>query len=182
MILSVDDGCASDLRVADLARKYEIDTIFYWPLEWRSLAYDKGYEPLTYHEACSISQDFEIGSHGITHRHLTGLPELQALAEIAESRPMLESLFNRKITKFCPSRGYTNVVLTEFTLQNYESQRLTRGSGLVHIHPDSGANGNRPWRDCITEDTAEIWAHSWELDRYNLWDELEEFLSERAHS
>lgn len=176
MRISIDDGCASDVRIADLCKKYEIECIFYWPVEWRSLAYEKGYEPLTILEAYKISQDFEVGSHTVTHRHLTDLSEHDAQVEIADSKFMLEALFNQKITKFCPPRGYTNEALTDYTLDLYKSQRLTKGKGLVHIHPDSGANDNKPWRECITDDTTEIWAHSWEIDKYNLWEELEGFL------
>jgi peptidoglycan/xylan/chitin deacetylase (PgdA/CDA1 family) len=174
--LSVDDGCASDVRVADLAEKYEVKTVFYWPVEWHSLAYDNGYMPLSYDQAFSIAKTHEIGSHTITHRHLTSISETEALKEIGMSKVMLTALFNREIKKFCPPRGYTNESLTEQTMLLYESQRLTKGKELVHIHPNSGANGNKPWRDCITKDTKELWCHSWELDRYNLWDELEDYL------
>ena len=182
MILSIDDGCASDVRVADLAAKYGIETVFYWPVEWHSLAYDKGYEPLDYEQAMRIAATHEIGSHTITHRHLTKISELEAQKEIVGSKFMLERMFRTTIRRFCPPRGYTNRALTEFTLKFYNSQRLTVGEGLVHIHPFSGANDNVPWRDCITEDTTEIWGHSWEFDKFNLWDELEEFLREIAYS
>lgn len=183
IILSIDDGCASDMRVADLASKYEIETIFYWPVEWHSLAYSKGYEPLNYGDAYEISKNFEIGSHTITHRHLTDLPLEDATYEIVASKTMLQQLFNKKVTKFCPPRGYTNEILTGITNDFYESQRLTKGAGLVHIHPNSGANDNRPWREYAdTHVVRELWAHSWELDKYDLWDELEEFLSEVSHT
>lgn len=182
MIMSIDDGCASDIRVADLAKKYEIECIFYWPVEWRSLAYDNGYIPLNILEAYTIAKDFEIGSHTVTHRHLTRISQREAEIEIADSKFMLEALFNKKITKFCPPRGYTNGNLTEYTLEFYDRQRLTKGEKLVHIHPDSGANGNRHWRDCINDETQEIWGHSWEIDKYDLWDELEEFLNEMSRS
>lgn len=178
MILSVDDGCASDVRVADLAQKYEIETIFYWPVEMHSLAYDKGYTPLNYGDAYQIAQQFEIGSHTITHPHLTKIPFEEAAYEIIASKSMLQQLFNVPVKKFCPPRGYTNDELTTVTEQHYESQRLTKGEHLVHIHPDSGANGNKPWREAITDKTTEIWCHSWEIDKYNLWDELEQFLKE----
>ena len=176
LLLSVDDGCVHDLRIADLAREYEIEAIFYWPVEWRSLAYDKGYEPLSYKQARSIAKNFEIGAHTITHRHLTAIDFKDAAQEIMESKIMLERLFNRPVTKFCPPRGYTNEGLTAYTDMIFESQRLTKGSNLVHIHPDSGANGNRPWRECIDENTKECWGHSWEFEKYNLWGEIEEFL------
>lgn len=182
MILSCDDGCASDVRVAELCRKYEIECVFYWPVEWRSLAYDSGYEPLNILQAYKIAQDFEIGSHTVTHRHLTKLNRPDAEVEIADSKFMLEALFNKKVTKFCPPRGYTNDYLTAYTKEFYKSQRLTKGPNLVHIHPDSGANDNQPWQACINENTEELWCHSWELNKFNLWQELEEFLRERSHS
>lgn len=174
--LSVDDGCASDSRIADLAQKYEVETVFYWPIEWRSLAYDKGYEPLSLFDAFKISERFEVGAHTVTHRHLTKLTYEEAKIEITDSKLMLEAIFGKKVTKFCPPRGYTNPELTDWTLSIFKSQRFTKGKGLVHIHPNSGANDNKPWRECINEDTTELWCHSWELDKFNLWDELEEAL------
>lgn len=182
MILSVDDGCASDVRVAGLARKYNIEMIFYWPVEWHSLAYDKGYEPLSYTDAYKIAEDFEIGAHTITHRHLTKLSFREAKYEIIESGLILQNIFGKRISKFCPPRGYTNEELTRVTLKNYDSQRLTKGEGLVHIHPGSGANLNMDWkRYADSVDVKELWCHSYELDRFQLWDELEEYLEKNVN-
>lgn len=175
--ISCDDACASDVRLADLCKKYEIECVFYWPVEWHSYAHSKGYDPLTYHEAYDISKDFEIGSHTITHRLLTELREIDAMVEIMESKLMLESLFNRGVSKFCPPRGYTNPILSDLTLKQYYSQRLTKGKGLVHIHPDSGANNNIPWREYAKAGVEELWCHSWELDRFDLWQELEDYFA-----
>lgn len=175
--LSVDDGCASDVRVASLALKYAIPTVFYWPVEWRSLALDNGYEPLTYEQASMIARTFEIGSHTLTHRHLTKIPLDEACIEIAESQQILREMFDQPIRKFCYPRGYGNDVLNDFTLKFYDSYRLTKGAGLLHIHPNSGANGNIPWRQYAKENViTEAWCHSWELDKYNLWEELEGWL------
>lgn len=184
MRLSVDDGCHSDVRLAELAQKYEIPTVFYWPVEWHSLAYENGYKPLTVPEAKEIAGSFEIGSHTITHRHLTILNDEDALDEIIGSKYLLEAMFHRPIFKFAPPRGYTNEHLTDMTLTVYESQRLTKGKGLVHIHPSSGANGNQHWFDRIEEmkaageEVVELWCHSWELDKYKEWENLEEYLDE----
>lgn len=161
--------------------EYRIPTVFYWPVEWHLLAYSKGYMPLEYPDAVRISQDHEVGSHTITHRHLTNLTVPDAVYEIVQSKTMLEELFAQDVTKFCPPRGYTTDGLTAVTLEMYESQRLTRGENLVHIHPASGANAHRPWQDVLQEKLklgieVEIWGHTWELDRYDIWGELEEML------
>lgn len=181
--ISIDDGCVSDLRIADLLMKYEIEGIFYWPVEINSLAYDKEYIPLDYSQAFEIARNFEIGSHTITHRHLTRISPEEAQKEIFGSKFMLERMYGVDIKKFCPPRGYTNKDLTEFTLGIYEEQRLTRGEGLVHIHPNSGANDNLPWQEYARNiDIKELWCHTWELDKYNLWDQLEDYLNEYSHS
>lgn len=182
--ISVDDGCASDIRLSELCRKYDIELIIYLPVEWHSLAYENGYKPLTYPEAVSLSKRHEIGSHTITHRHLTRIDQEEAIFEIAESQAMLRNLFKTKITKFAPPRGYSNDELTEVTLKFYEEQRLTRGSHLIHIHPNSGANNNIPWEAAALRargpsppfNDIELWCHSWELGKYNLWDDLEYYL------
>lgn len=176
--VSVDDGCSSDMRLSDLCTRFEIPLIVYLPVEWRSLAYDNGYKPLNTLEAMQLSNKHEIGSHTITHRHLTKLDLVDATDEIVGSQRMLQKMFNQNVTKFCPPRGYSNPILTELTLKFYESQRLTKGKELVHIHPDSGANKNIPWQEAITDDTEELWCHSWELNKYNLWEELEEYFKD----
>lgn len=179
MIISIDDGCASDIRVAELCERYEVPAVFYWPVEWHSLAYSNGYKPLDYNEATRIASRFEIGSHTITHRHLTKLPLFEAIKEVLGSKFMLQRMFNKDITKFCPPRGYTTPELSEMTLQHYQSQRLTRGPGLVHVHPNSGANDNMHWLEYTKlNPITELWCHSYELDRYNLWEELEGYLRE----
>lgn len=176
---SIDDACKSDMRFAELARKYELDVVFYWPVEWKSLAYYKRYEPLSFIDALSIARDFQIGSHTVTHRHLTAISEQEALQEIADSKLILQRIFDQPIDKFCAPRGYTNQELTKYTLEFYKEQRLTKGEHLVHIHPNSGANSNLPWREAITDKTTELWGHSYDFDRFNMWEEIEEFLNER---
>jgi len=187
--MSCDDGCASDVRVAALAEKHNVPCVFYWPVEWQSLAYDKGYEPLAYDQALDIANVHEVGAHTITHRHLTKIPFDEACREIKDCQEKIGALLGIWPYKFCPPRGYTNKDLTEFTMKFYESQRLTKGPGLVHVHPDSGANNNAPWRMAAFQQAGpkqnqpiELWFHSWELDKYNLWDELEEYLHENISS
>lgn len=176
MRISIDDGSKLDLRTAKLAEKYELDAIFYWPVEMVSLAYDSGYEPLTYGDALGISQMHKIGSHTITHRRLTKISIKDAEVEIEYSKYMLQNLYDVDIEDFCPPRGYTNEDLTRFTMRHYKRQRLTKGNGLVHIHPNSGANGGVDWREAAEKGVEELWCHSWELEKYNLWEQLDEWL------
>lgn len=175
--MSVDDACASDVRVAELAEKYEIPTVFYWPVEWQTIARHGNYQPLSVIQAGSIARKHEIGSHSVTHRLLTRIPENEAIFEIVESKALLGKIFGKMPEKFAPPRGYTNENLTKVAESIYESQRLTRGFGLVHIHPNSGVNESKHWLDYAAENTVEeLWMHSYELDKYDEWDNLEEYL------
>lgn len=176
---SVDDGCLSDIRLATLLEKYDYRMTVYLPVEWQRLNYEKGYLPLKYDDVKNlITRGHELGSHSISHPLLTRIDIDRAEYEIVESKRILEDIFNTKITKFCPPRGYSSNVLDEVIGQHYEQCRLTRGQHLVHIHPDSGANGNKPWTEVLrqkisTDTDVECWGHSWELDKYDLWPELE---------
>jgi len=181
--ISVDDGCESDTRIAELCAKYEVPCVFYWPVEWVSLANKNGYKPLTYAQALDIANNFEVGSHSVTHRLLTRISEEEAFVEIVDSKHMLSNLFNQEITKFAPPRGYTNHSLTLLAHEHYNEQRLTKQDGLLHIHPDSGVNNNVNWKKLADENEyEELFCHSWELDKYNEWENLERYLDERLHS
>lgn len=176
MRISVDDGCASDVRLAELCERFNIKLIIYLPAEWKTYAKLKGFTPLSVKQAQELAYKHEIGSHTITHPLLTGIRTSEAEYEIQMSKILLQSRFGRPVLKFAPPRGYINNYLLNYAKQFYNEIRLTRGENLVHIHPDSGANNNRDWRDCINDNTKELWCHSWELDKFNLWKELEEFL------
>lgn len=164
------------MRLAELATKYGIEAIFYIPVDWHSLAVAHDYEPLGLDDFYWIGEYHEIGSHTITHRHLTRIPVDEAKREILDSKHMLEELLGVQVGKFAPPRGYTNPELTDYTLLYYDSQRLTKEPGLVHIHPNSGANNNQPWRDAINEDTKEAWGHSYDWDKWDMWGEIEDWL------
>lgn len=179
--ISVDDGCASDIRLFELTKKYNIPLVIYLPVEWQRLAYEKGYLPLIYHEVKDLLDNgCELGSHSISHRLLTRIDEAEAIAEIVDSKKILEAMFDTSITKFCPPRGYIGGRLSVIALAHYPEIRLTKSTDLVHIHPDSGSNDNRSWQDAINDETKELWCHGWELDKFNLWDELESWLDENC--
>lgn len=183
--LSCDDGGFEDVRVAELATKYDLDCTFYWPVEWAVFARLKGFKPLSKAEAKQIASEFEVGSHTISHRYLTKIPYDEAVDEIVKSKDLLSNMFDQNITSFAPPRGYTNKKLTKLTLEHYDNQRLTRGTHegykLVHVHPDSGANENRAWREVAWDHTeVHLWFHSYELTRFDEWGYLEEFLRDSS--
>lgn len=198
---SIDDGCKHDLKLAHLFEKYEIDAVFYWPANTVMLAEQKGWDALTPQEEAAIAKKFEIGSHGVTHAYLTRIPMREAIDEIRDSRSMLQAMHGQEIKKFCYPRGYANAELREVVKQaGYESARSTIighigeqkdpyfEASAVHIGcPVRPEYEGTTWQDYglrlfrqAKEQNKDyhFWGHSWEIDKYGEWDNVEEFIKE----
>lgn len=199
--ISVDDGCDSDYRLAKLFLKYNIKAVFYWPVDIHGLSMTKHWKAIEPSHEEFIAQNFEIGSHTISHRYLTQIPENEAIDEIIQSKKILENKYGQPITKFCYPRGYTTPKLTETVKQaGYELGRSTVighigkpenpffASTAVHMGcPIRAEYVGSTWLDYglkLFEQAQkenkdfEAWAHSWEIDRYNEWANVETFIKE----
>ena len=83
--LSVDDGHPLDLRTAELLARHGLRATFYLPLANR-----EGPPVLAHAQMRALAQDFEIGSHTLSHRFLAGLDERSAWREISDGKRALE--------------------------------------------------------------------------------------------
>lgn len=198
--ISVDDGCDQDNRIANLCRKYGTKATFYIPIDYMSLAIRKGYEPLSPSHYSSIAKDFEIGSHGVTHRYLTQIDPAEAKDEIFASKQMMENLLDRKVRKFCYPRGYYNDQIKQWVEDaGYTYARTTAIGSLeppqdpfavettVHIGcPVRPEYKGTTWLDYAIEKLEEAqnrnrpayyhaWCHSWEVSKYNEWENVKKF-------
>lgn len=198
--ISVDDGCKEDSRIANYCRKYAIDATFYIPIDYMSLAMRKGYEPISPSVYSGIVKDFDVGSHGITHRYLTQISKEEAWDEIVGSKQMLENLIGRKVNKFCYPRGYADQEIKDMVKKaGYTYARSTAIGNIkkpkdpffapttVHIGcPVRPEYKGTTWLDYAIQKLEECqktngptqyhaWCHSWEIDRYNEWDNVKKF-------
>lgn len=199
--ISVDDGCADDIKIAKLCDKLGLEAIFYWPVDLTGLGMMKGWESLSPSQEASIARNFEIGSHTITHRYLTQISLTEAIDEIVSSKQMLENKYGKKITKFCYPRGYANErIKTVVKNAGYEFARSTEigqigepkdpmfAGSAVHmgcpVRPEYNGTtwqeyGLNLFRKAQKEDKDfHAWCHSWEVSRYGCWKEVEQFLKE----
>jgi peptidoglycan/xylan/chitin deacetylase (PgdA/CDA1 family) len=206
VILSVDDGCQLDLKVAKLADKYRInDVIFYLPADLNSVASRNRFTPLTPSQASYLARNYEIGSHTVTHPLLTRISLEQARSEIVESKQMLENLYDQNITKFCYPRGYTNSDLQVMVrdagyysargvLVGYihQSENPYHEQTSVHVGCDRKEYAGKTWYEYAlymleqarhTPDSIfHMFMHSWELDKYPKgWQLFEDLLKEVTH-
>ena len=183
--VSIDDASYSDEHMAELSKKYGFECIFFWPVEWHTLAHMKGYDPLDFETAKQIAQNHEIGSHTITHPVLTRVETDNVIYEVIKSKDILEALFGVEVTKFAFPRGYTNQYINRLVYTRYSYARRTVGIDddgytLVHVHPESGANRGKHWQELTDVENLHLWCHGWEMDYYQLWNEFEKFIMERV--
>lgn len=189
---SFDDATIQDLDVAKLLLKYgyENNTVFYFPVMPNVVNTPKNRHSLTNKEMNSIADNFEIGSHTITHRLLTRISIDDARVEIIDSRKILQEKFNQNIDKFCYPRGYTNIELQSIVSEaGYNSARSTMIGSIyesenkffiqttVHVGYDRKEYGGKDWLtyaiymvDLARNTKNSIfhaWGHGYELVNYS---------------
>jgi len=200
VLCSFDDGNQLDLQLADLLLKYEIPSVFYIPANC-DLTKNQ-IERLARIGSCSLCPKmrklFDIGSHSMTHLKLTELTESQAMKEIAGSKAFLENIIKRPVTRFCYPFGQYNKKIKEMVkAAGYKSARTTRLMSTdfpkdphetkisICVYPNVTAYRGDTWLevgyrlfDKVIEKGGrfELYAHSWEIEKYNMWEFLEDFL------
>lgn len=197
--ISCDDGSKQDLEVAYLMRDYELDCIFYMPVNYKDVNLYRGRQPLTQRNFEKISGWFEIGSHTVNHPLLTRIDPRAARYELEMSRKLLQDMTGQPINSLAWPRGYTNPELQQFAQEiGYKD---ARGVGVGYIYPsenkydtkntlhvgyDRKEYGGKTWYEyglymleqAKDEPNAEysIFLHSWELEKYPRGFELFELL------
>jgi peptidoglycan/xylan/chitin deacetylase (PgdA/CDA1 family) len=90
-----------------MLKKYGLKATFY--VSPRNKEWAEG-DLLTQNEIREIGNDFEIGSHTVTHPRLPTISHNQARNEIVDSKAMLEDITGQAIGSFCyPGGAYTSV-------------------------------------------------------------------------
>ena len=77
-----------------------------------------------------ISAGHEIGSHTLSHPHLTQIPPARAREEISASRKKLEDLFGKRISHFCYPYGDWNEVVRDLVNEAGYATACTTDTGM----------------------------------------------------
>lgn len=145
---SWDDGHILDLRLAQLLKQYGIAGTFYIaPHDIES----KPDERLTDEQIETLSKDFEIGAHTMTHISLTEVPDEQARSEIAQSKAYLERVIGKPVLSFCYPRGLfapRHVAMVRDAGFSYARtvKRFSREAAPAHTSPTT-VNTYDHWSD-----------------------------------
>ena len=190
---SWDDGSSLDFRIAELLLKYNISGTFYIP----TYCNRKG---LSDNEIKELSDmGFEIGGHTVNHPEDIKLIKGEALDhEIVRNKEYLEDIIGKRIVSFCyPSGRYNEETIDAVKRAGYLGARTTLVGSIdeskdpykiktsVHIYPNRAeydgipllTYAKRKFDDAkLANGVFHMFGHSWEIEKFGLWKELEELL------
>ena len=120
---SWDDGDQRDLRLAEILRYRKIRGTFYVPVTPYM-----GRAALSHAELRALlSEGFEIGAHGVSHKHLWKLSPEELAEEINPCKPVLEDILGAEVRMFCYPRGrYDSNVVRAVKEAGYHGARTVR--------------------------------------------------------
>jgi peptidoglycan/xylan/chitin deacetylase (PgdA/CDA1 family) len=105
VVLTVDDGHESAMRVSDLLERCGGHASFF-------LTRDRSASKAGYIREKDIRElrrrGFSLGTHGTTHSGLTFLPEKQCLTELVESKCWLEDVIGEEVRYIAAPGGFIN--------------------------------------------------------------------------
>jgi peptidoglycan/xylan/chitin deacetylase (PgdA/CDA1 family) len=168
VVLSFDDGYKSALtEVIPLLETYNYPAIFF-PIT----GYIGKHDRLTREDLKSISnKGFEIGSHGISHTILAGLPLSDLEKELKVSKTVIEEhitmpvkhfalpygIYNEKLIALAKELGYRSVLATGLKSNNINESsfllyrwNITSGLSVETIRHILQTNGNLPFKIRLT--------------------------------
>jgi len=181
LVTSWDDGSKHDIRLAKLLIKYNIPAIFYIPNQCELLN----------SQIIDLSKIFTIGGHTVNHPiDMKLLTYEEQLTEISDNKKWLESFIGKKISSFCyPAGKGDEVTIKAVSDAGFnEARRASWGNTeypkdlynirpTAFVHPDKEKFGGKSWYDyafnLVGCEYYHLWGHSNDLEKYDLWQELE---------
>ncbi len=192
LTFSYDDGCIHDRRLVEIFAKYGMKGTF----NLCRPTVETWHVPMSEFKTLYVDNGLEIACHAKTHPFLEQIPLMSALEEILDNRRDLEAVTGM------PVRGmaYPFGTLSSTGSVTPEVKEVLRAAGIVYArttraeeriqnmpsdflewHPTCHHKGNimermenflaNPWGVQLLY----IWGHSFEFDRENNWDLIENF-------
>lgn len=186
LTFSYDDGQIHDRRLIEIFNKNHMKATFH--LNSGTLGKD-GF--VTREEVKSLYEGHEVSCHSVTHPYLTKLAKEQLVEEIREDRRQLERLVGYPVRGMSyPFGEYDAGIERAFEVLGVEYSRTVNSTGgfgmpgnflewnpTCHHNSDvmnllSSFKNPAPW---VKLPLLYIWGHSFEFDRENNWQIIEDF-------
>lgn len=184
LTMSFDDGKLADIRLAELFKKYGIKATFHYN------SANIGKESyVTADDVRKIGEYHEVSCHGQTHAFLDKIPASFAVKEILEDKQALEDITGELVRGLSyPYGTYTNEILTLLPMLGIEYSRTINNTNSCYL-PDNFLEWNptchqshdidKMWNKLMKFNKhirlLYIWGHSYEFDRDNTWERMENF-------
>jgi len=183
ILTSWDDGTIFDMRMADLLYKYNIPGIFYIPSNTM----------LSDEQIKNISDFHGIGGHTVNHPDdMKKLSYEDQFAEIKNNKDWLEGVIGRRANGFCYPKGKGDeTTIKAIKKAGYrEARRVGWGNKefpkdmfnivpTAFAHPDKTKFGGKSWYDYamdqLNDEYFHLWGHSHEIEKYNMWHDVDQF-------
>lgn len=177
MTISVDDGHPLDQKMAEILRKHGHRATFYWSKT------NPKYEVMDETVMLRFVEEYpemEISQHTYSHQLLTKISRKEWEWEIVAGKMWHHMLFDVTPVGFAYPRGYLSPEIAQFL--DEEGYRYARTvtchnqlpESVKHFEIGGGYHFSHPEADYQNKDKA--WGHSWELEKYGLWERFEDWL------
>lgn len=196
--LSFDDGISQDIRLVQLINRYGLKAAFNLNTgiqseESRFLIEGKEIYRMEQQGLKSLYEGHEIASHGFTHADLTKLGEKEMRQEILRDMDAIETLYGVRPVGFAyPYGTYDDRAISCLRSLGIRYARTVVSSHCFDLPKDSlKMAATCHFRDEKLMELAKefvemepckpslfyVWGHSYELDVYDTWQEIEEFFA-----
>ncbi len=188
--LSYDDAHNHDIRLVEMFNKYNVKATFHL----NAGILDEKNDETTFirkDEVKSLYQGHEVSCHGYSHPYFSQLPKPQVFSELYKDKKTLEELVSYPVRGMSyPYGEYTQDVLDAAKVLGLEYSRTVNDTMSFTIPGDfllwnPTCHHNKVY-DVLDEFLNPpayrelllfyVWGHSFEFDRENTWDYMEEFL------
>lgn len=186
LTMSYDDGQVHDRRLVEIFNRYGIRGSFHL----NSGKFGQG-SYISSSEVTELFNGHEISAHSVNHPYLTLIPNEMIVSEMMEDRRNLEALAGYPVRGMSyPFGAYNDDVIRLLPGLGIEYARTVHSHGSFHLpdnfltwHPTCHHEHNL-LEVCKTFNNQPswaqmplfyVWGHSYEFDRNNNWDLIEEF-------
>lgn len=186
LTMSYDDGQQHDIRLARIFDRHGIKGTFHLN---SAMLNAPGF--LTDEDVRSIARNHEISAHSVTHPFLDTLPHPMVIEELMEDRKRLEQLVDYPVRGMSyPYGAYSRAIIPPLQSAGIEYSRTVVSTGQFDVPPDfmewhptchHNEDIDQVWERFTTRPPSQkfslcyIWGHSFEFDRQNNWELIEEF-------
>lgn len=116
--ITFDDGNASDYEIAlPLLRKYDVKATFFIVTSWVGKPGFMNWEQIK----CMDLEGMQIGSHSVSHKEMTKIPNAERINEFISSRKIIEDHLGKMVNAFAfPFGLYNAATIKEVFESGYE--------------------------------------------------------------